>query len=433
MKVLFVSESVWMQGVVYDLHVLAEGLSLLGHEVYAIDPGGWSSESRFGLAGGEARDVARVYPEARVHLRSPRFPRLPTLGPLPVAIIPGLGFLLGVFSRYSEIRRTVRDEKIDVIVLYSALNSGLQTVRLARRFKIPVVFRNVDILHNLSPTPMIRTLVKILEKRVYPRVDSVLALTPKYAEYLKNMGARESDTKLLLFPIDTELFRPGVDHSEVQQKWRLGEKDQVIVFVGIIYQFGGLDDFIRQFPEVIRQVPEAKLLIVGGGPPRPRLERIIAELGLEGHVIITGYQPFETMPQYINLASLCINVFPINDTTKNLFSAKIIQYMACGKATISTALPGITTLLPGESCGVIYANTAADMANEVVRLLNSDERREQLGQAGLDYVRREHSYDRITRQLEAYLEEAVREKQGYKRPQTSTKGETPVEKRGHDR
>jgi len=404
LNILFICESDWFQSVVYDIHILAEGLSLLGHQVYAIDHE-WARSGRLRFKTAEIKNAARVFPRARVHLVRPGFINF-----------RGLGLLSTAFTHYLEIRKTIRNKNIDAIMLYSALTNGLQSVYLAKKFNIPIVFRNIDILHNLMPTPRLRTATRFLEKKVYSRVDAVLALTPKYAEYVKMMGANESKVKLLLFPIDTELFRPGVDYSEVRQKWGFSEKDQVIVFVGTLFEFSGLGDFIREFPQVIREIPEAKLLIVGDGPLRPGLERIIAELGLEGRIITTGFQPFQTLPQYINLAAICINPFPVTDTTRDLFSAKIIQYLACGRAIICTSLPGITTLLPAESCGVVYADGIADMAREVVSLLRSAERREQLGQAGLDYVRRAHSYDKIIRQLEAILEEVIKEKQSLASP-----------------
>ncbi|GAI28075.1 unnamed protein product, partial [marine sediment metagenome] len=83
------------------------------------------------------------------------------------------------------------------------------------------------------------------------------------------------------------------------------------------------DAFIRQFPQVIKEVPEAKLLIVGDGPQRVKLERIITELGLERQVIITGFQPYQTMPEYINLAAICINTFLISDFSMGIMALLI--------------------------------------------------------------------------------------------------------------
>jgi glycosyltransferase involved in cell wall biosynthesis len=226
------------------------------------------------------------------------------------------------------------------------------------------------------------------------------------------MGADESKVKLLLLPIDTRIFHPSVESSELRQKWKLDEKDPIIVFIGTLFEFSGLDGFIRQFPQVMAVVPEARLLIVGDGPQRPKLEKIITEMGLSGKVIITGFQPYSTMPQYINMATVCINPFLNIYATRDIFPGKIIQYLACGKSTVATPLLGITALVQGESQGVIYADSAEDMAKEVVDLLKSAERRRQLEQAGLSYVKQSHDQEKIAHQLEAELSAAIENKTG---------------------
>jgi len=403
MNILFVHEVDWLAKVVFDIHFLSEALSLLGHKVFAIDyENGWSRDGFLNLGSLRTKQVdgvSRAFSGASVCLRRPGFIK-----------IPGLSRISAALTHYLEIRKTIREKGIDVIVLYSVPTNGLQTIYLARKFNIPVVFRSIDILNILVSYPVLRPVTRLLEKKVYSKVDAVLPNTPQYSEYVASMGVAESKVKFLPFPIDTNLFRPSVDCSEVRQKWGLKESDQVIVFIGTLFEFSGLDDFIRQFPQVIKEIPEAKLLIVGDGPQRPKLERIITESGLERQVIITGFQPYQTMPQYINLATICVNTFLISDVTMDIFPAKMVQYIACGKATVATALRGIVTLLPGESHGVVYATSAADMAREVISLLKSAERRHQLGQAGLNYVRRAHGYDKITHQLETILEEAIKEK-----------------------
>ena len=403
MNILFVHEVYWLSKVVFEIHDLAEALSLLHHKVYAIDyesEWGRNGASRFGsLKTKEFDGVSRALPGASVCLRRPGLIR-----------IRGLGRLSASLTHYREIQRTIREKNIDVIVLYSVPTNGLQTIQLARKFKIPVVFRSIDILHRLVPHSTLRATTKFLERKVYSNVDAILPNAPRYSRYVISMGAKESKVKLLLLPIDTSIFRPLVDSSQVRQKWGLCEKNKVIVFVGSLFEFTGLDGFIRQFPHIVEEIPEAKLLIVGDGPLRPKLERIVTGLGLEKQVVLTGFQPYPTMPQYINLATICINPFLNTQATKDIFPGKIIQYIACGKATVATPLLGITTLVPGESHGVIYADGADNMAREVIGLLESDEHRQRLELAGLDYVRQMHDHPKIARQLEADLEEVIRKK-----------------------
>jgi glycosyltransferase involved in cell wall biosynthesis len=212
-------------------------------------------------------------------------------------------------------------------------------------------------------------------------------------------------------PVDTDLFRPSTDTGGLRQKWGLGQKAPVIVFIGTLFNFSGLDALINQFPRLLKEIPEAKLLIVGDGPQRPRLEKIIAELGLSKQVIITGFQPYLSMPQYINLATVCINSFLVTDATRDIFPGKIVQYLACGKAVVATPLPGMVAVTPGEDQGVVYADSANDMVREIISLLKSPERRQKLGQASLSYVTGVHKRDKIVHQLEARLDEVIKEKQ----------------------
>jgi len=404
MNILFVHEVEWLDKVVFDIHFLAEGLSLLGHRIYAIDyEENWDRKSLFKprqLKTREVSGVSRAFNGSSVCLRRPGFMR-----------IPGLSRISAAFTHYLEIKKTIREKAIDAIVLYSVPTNGLQTVHLARKYGIPVVFRSIDILNILVPSRLFRFPTKLLEKMVYSRVDMVIPNTPQYAKYIDSMGVSESNVRLLFFPMDMELFQPQVDCSEVRQKWGLKEGEPVIVFIGTLFEFSGLDEFIQHFPEVLKETPEAKLLIVGDGPQRAKLERIITELGLEKKVIITGFQPYQTMPEYINLATVCINTFLVTETTLDIFPSKIMQYVACGKATVATALRGITSLLPDESYGVVYCARPAEMIGEVIDLLKSPERRQRMGEAGFNQIKEKYSHDKIALELETILKELIEEKQ----------------------
>lgn len=398
MNILFVHEVDWLRKVVFEIHTLSELLSLSGHRVYAIDyESMWGRDKPldFGNLDTKVIDrVARAYPDAAVSLIRPGFIK-----------IPGLSRLSAAFTHYREIERTIKEKEIDVVVLYSVPTNGLQTVRIAKRLRVPVVFRSIDILNQLAPYPVLAPMTRFLERKVYSSADLILTISPRLSRYVVNMGAAEANVKLLPLGIDTEVFLPNLDTAEIRQQWGLGSDAPVIVFIGTLFDFSGLDSFIRHFHEVLENVPEARLLIVGDGPQRPVLESIIAETGLSQQVIITGFQPYETMPRYINLATICINPFLVTDVTRDIFPTKIVQYQACGKAVVATALPGLTAIVQGEKQGIVYVNTPDEMPGEIVSMLESDERCRQLGQAALDYVRDAHSYGKIVKQLETMLGE----------------------------
>jgi glycosyltransferase involved in cell wall biosynthesis len=113
------------------------------------------------------------------------------------------------------------------------------------------------------------------------------------------------------------------------------------------------------------------------------------------------------MPQYISLATICINPFLNTKETRDIFPGKILQYIACGKVAVVTPLLGIKSLIPDESKGVLYADTAAEMAIKVADLLTSDKLRQKLEQAGIDYIQQVHAQQKVGQQLETTLQEIV--------------------------
>src|SRR3972149_12062836 len=106
MNILFVHEVDWIKKVAFEIHNLAEALSLLGHQVYAIDyEETWKRDGFPGLGSLKTREidgVSRVFAGSSVNLRRPGFIRL-----------PGLSRISAGFTHCLEIKRTLREKKIE--------------------------------------------------------------------------------------------------------------------------------------------------------------------------------------------------------------------------------------------------------------------------------------------------------------------------------
>jgi glycosyltransferase involved in cell wall biosynthesis len=394
MNILFIHEIDWLRKVVYEIHSLPELLSSFGHNVFVIDLGELYERSHaidLGTLRTTESKVGRAHSDSPITLIRPGFIKLPFLDRASA-----------FFTHYFEIERILKNKNIDVVVLYSVPTDGLQTIKLAREHGIPVVFRSLDTLHMLVTQKMLRPFTFALEKRVYRRVDRVLTESPKLSEYVIRMGADSNRVELLSLGVDMDKFNPEVDTRDIEVKLGIGENDGVIVFIGTLFDFSGLDSYLEQFPQVLREIPNARLVIVGDGPLMDRLKNLVTELGLEKNVVLTGFQPFDTMPQYINLADVCINPFVINDTTRDIIPGKMSQYLACGKPVLSTPLPGMTTMIQGPNQGVVYADIS-EFAENTIRLLKDANMARAIGENGYLYARDEHDEKRIARRLETIL------------------------------
>lgn len=399
MNILFIHEVDWLNKVVFEIHSLPELLSNFGHNVFVVDFGilhGRRYVLDFGtLKTKEFRDVSRAHVGSPITLIRPGFIN-----------IPFLDRASALLTHYFAIEQVIKEKKIDVIVLYSVPTNGLQAINLARKYGIPVIFRSIDIIHMLVPHKILRPITFSLEKWVYSHVDKILTLSPKLSEYVIRMGADRNKVELLPFGVDMSKFNPYVDAKGLKEKLEITEGDKVIVFIGTLFEFSGLDSYLKQFPKVVKEIPKVKLIIVGGGALFGKLKKLVNDLKLTKNVILTGFQPFDTMPQYINLADICINPFEVNVTTRDIIPGKIIQYLACGKTVLATPLPGMVSLLSGPEMGVVYSSIN-EFAENTVKLLKDSEMAKSIGENGYKYVKNNHDERMIAQKLEEILRELL--------------------------
>lgn len=387
MNILVIHEVSYLKKVVYDYHMLAEAMSLRGHDVYAIDYESMWKRNGHLISHRDEVLVNRVFPKGLITLIRPPFIKIPILSRATASL-----------THNTVIAKTMKEKEIDCVILYSVPTNGLQAVHWAKKFNIPIIFRSLDVLSQLVKGMIIQRVTSVMERKVYSTVDLALTITPKLSYYMLRMGAREA--KVLNMPVDTTSFYPyEVDRKE----FGFERDDKIILFMGTLFNFCGLDMFIRKMPLIIRKVPKAKLLIVGDGEQRRKLDSMIGRLCLRDRVTITGFKPYQDMPKYLNIADVCINPFMINNTTKDIFPGKTVQFLACGKPLVMTQLEGVKAVIDGEEQGVVYVDGIDSMASAVVSLLKSPKQLKQLGLKGLEYTRKHHDAGNIAGQLEEII------------------------------
>jgi glycosyltransferase involved in cell wall biosynthesis len=410
MNILFIEEVDWLNKVVYEIHSIPELLSLLGHKVFFMDfEENWSKDHLLDLGTLRTKKSlrkGRAHDEAIVTLIRPGFLRIPTLDRISVSL-----------TFYFEIEKTIKENKIDVIFLFSVPTNGFQAVRIAKKHHIPIIYRSMDIPHLLVltrrsqicfPIIFLKWITIFVEKWVHRYVDEILTLSPKLSSYVTTMGADPTKVKLLPFGVDMNKFNPFVDTKMIKEKLGITSEDRVVVFIGTLFAFSGLDRYLQQFGAVIKEIPKVKLVIVGGGILSDRLTHLVKNLKLAENVILTGFQPFDTMPQYINLADICINPFEVNGTTQDIIPGKIIQYLSCAKPVLATPLPGMISLLPDIDHGVIYSGID-EFAVNTVRLLRDRETARAIGDSGYLYVKNNHDEKKLNRRLDMILKQITKD------------------------
>lgn len=388
MRILIIHEIDWLKKVVFEPHHLAELFSIMGHQVFVID----CQESNFrnlskGFNTQTLSNFNRVYENASITLIRPKS-----------ILIKGLNRISHFLSCRKIIKKTIIDNKIDLVFLYGVATNGVQTIEIVKELDIPVVFRVLDVAHELVTNKFLRNRAKKYEKIVLQNSDMILATTPHLVEYSIEMGALREKVESFPLGINANIFFPVEKNENLQNQLGINKDDFVIIFIGTIFEFSGLDYIISKFDELITKTSKIKLLIVGGGPALSRLKSMVKKKKLSSNVIFTGFKPQDDLPNYISLANVCLNPFRINAITNRIIPTKILEYFACGKPVLSTPLEGTMKLLPNEEFGILYS-PLENFVKKLSVLTNDRESLERLGKLGYEYVQENHNWENLSKKL----------------------------------
>jgi glycosyltransferase involved in cell wall biosynthesis len=142
---------------------------------------------------------------------------------------------------------------------------------------------------------------------------------------------------------------------------------------------------------VLPQVPDARFVIAGTGELRPALERQIREHHLEKHVILAGFRP--------DILSLhkAFDIFVMSSVTEGL-GTSVIDAMACGKPVVATTAGGIPeVVVHGETGFLVAPRDHEGMARAITSLLQDEELRLRMGEAGRARARTRFSAGRMVK------------------------------------
>ena len=194
--------------------------------------------------------------------------------------------------------------------------------------------------------------------------------------------------------IDTDHFSPQ-DARELRNELGLTEK-KVIVSVGRLVHRKGQDVLIEAMPAIIKDVPEAHILMIGEGPYRSYLENRVKALGLQERVTLIGRIQYADLPQYICAGDLF--VMPSRSRLAGLevegLGIVYLEASACGLPVIAGNSGGAPdAVLEGETGLVVDGTQKSEVAAAVVELLLDPDRSKAMGIAGRQWIIREWRWE----------------------------------------
>ncbi|MFF7988602.1 glycosyltransferase family 4 protein [Kitasatospora xanthocidica] len=217
----------------------------------------------------------------------------------------------------------------------------------------------------------------------------------------------EAAARMVQLPpgVDETTFHPGSGGAEVRR--RLGLSDRpVVVCVSRLVPRKGQDTLIEAMPQILADVPDAVLLIVGGGPYRADLEKLADTTGVRDSVRFTGSVPWEELPAHYGAGD--VFAMPCRTRRGGLdvegLGIVYLEASATGLPVVAGDSGGAPdAVLEGETGYVVPGGSAPAAAERIVRLLRDEELRRRMGEAGRRWVERSWRWDLLAGRLTSLL------------------------------
>ena len=349
--------------------------------------------------------LAAGLPAGRVTVYAPAWPgaaEFDAAQPFPVERHPS-SLMLPVPSVARRAARLLHRDGCDTVLFGAAAPLGL----LAPALRRAGARRLVAITHGHEAGWAVLPGARSLLRRIGDSTDAVTYL----GEYTRVRLARALSPAAAarmtrLTPgVDTSAFRPGAGGAAVRERLGLGGRP-VTVCVSRLVPRKGQDTLIRAWPEVLAAVPDALLLIVGGGRYRAALARLAARTGVAGSVVFAGPVPWPELPAYYDAGD--VFAMPCRTRRQGLDVEGLgIVYLEASAA----GLPVIggdsgnapDAIRPGETGYVVPGRRPAGLVAALVELLTDPAVARVMGEKGMAWVDQEWRWDLVSQRLQRIL------------------------------
>jgi phosphatidylinositol alpha-1,6-mannosyltransferase len=246
-------------------------------------------------------------------------------------------------------------------------------------------------------------------KRIGKSVDHLTYLGEFTRQAISKPLTRKSATEMVKIApgIDTAHFIPQPD--AMQKRKELGLQDKkIIISVGRLVHRKGQDNLIQAMPAVLKKIPNAHLLLVGEGPYRKHLEKLVLKSSLEQNVTFAGRIMYDRLPSYLSAADL----FAMPSRSR-FFGLEVeglgivyLEASACGIPVVAGNSGGAPdAVLEGVTGLCVDGTNIEQITAAIVEICSDAERASHMGAAGRNWIVNQWRWDIWSKEFNALLVE----------------------------
>ena len=320
-------------------------------------------------------------------------------------------FMYNVLSATKSVNLLVKTDKrsFDIVIAHDWLNAvaGIMCKKALNK-PLGFHFHSVEQGRSTNGSPTI----KALEKRAGEISDMIITVSYMMRDHLVSLGYDEKKIRVVPNGVDEKKYDPEKFSPESISKFRerIGVgSNPLILFVGRLNWVKGADTLVRAMPMILKEVPDAKLVILGKGDQENMIRHMVGALGIQDSVKLR-FEYVDERERLLHYAACDVAAFP---SKYEPFGIVCTEAMSMGKPVVVGA-KGISGLKeqvissgPSRCGSHIDPDNPNDMANFIVELLKSKTLREKLGKNARKRVLERYTLDRVAEEtIKIYKEVA---------------------------
>lgn len=242
---------------------------------------------------------------------------------------------------------------------------------------------HVAFIHQLAANVLFEELPSVQAKflsfmephvlRLYGNVPMITSQCTKYD--LLRFGIAECNMYVINYGVDHNIYKSGTKKSSYPH----------VFFLGRLKRFKGVHLLIKAMVQVVKEIPNAKLSIVGSGDAdyETELKQLIDNLNLRKNVVFFEFGLGDSLLQKVQIMQEAwVLVFP---SAREGFGLVVVEANSCGTPTIATDVPGLRETVRDNDTGFLVSRTVNALADSIKQVLSNDALRARLSKRSLEW------------------------------------------------
>ena len=300
------------------------------------------------------------------------------------------------FKRFFVLRKIIKRNFINIV--------HSQGARSDFPARVTSFFVKQPKLVSTVAMPVLGFDVSVLKKMTYyfadyitsPLVDRYLVVSKTLKNHLTaNYPISPSKVEVIYNGIEVDQYRSD---EALKVAWRnkngFQENDILIGAIGRLVWQKGFECLIECVPKIVRTYPDAKILLVGDGPLKERLEVLAGRLDIKRNLIFAGFR--SDIKEILSAVDLLVIPSLLEG-----FPMVTLEAMAMAKPIVATRIDGITEQITDGVDGILVPpKDPSALAKAVVQVLNDKELARSMGLAAREKVEQEFSVEKMVAETE---------------------------------